>query len=187
MRLTKKRTGANLERVARTAGEKVREISERVSPKLKKAARIAREKFRQTEQKIEQKVRESADRATASLRSDQRLFVIGRIAARDVCVPNGTLLVARGQRITAPVAAEAERHGVLDELYRAAGGSLAREFGHAAKNLLSATGERIGKGATHATETADRLWKDVRGKNRAGAGVPLPPMRKTMTRKSTRP
>lgn len=184
MKLTKKRSGEGLERMAREAGEKVREMKARVGPKLKKAARVTRQKFRQAEQKIAEKVQQSADHARASLIADQRAFVIGRIAERDVRALNGKTLVAQGRRITTAVAAEAERRGVLDKLYQAAGGSLAREFGHAARNLLTATGEQIGKGATQATQTVGRLGKEVRGESHPSDAVPLPAKRKKLTRKS---
>lgn len=56
--------------------------------------------------------------------AEQKAYVIGKTVDQDVTAPDGLLLVAKGQQITPLAVAEAERQGVLHELYRAAGGSL---------------------------------------------------------------
>lgn len=55
----------------------------------------------------------------------QKAFVIGKIADQGVTAPDGTLLIGQGQQVTLPIADLAERQGILDQLYRAAGGSSA--------------------------------------------------------------
>jgi len=61
---------------------------------------------------------------TAVNPEDQKAFVIGRTAESDVTAQDGTLLVAAGQQVTPLAAEEAERQGMLAQLYRAAGGSV---------------------------------------------------------------
>jgi uncharacterized protein YrrD len=56
--------------------------------------------------------------------AEQKAYVIGKTVDRDVIAPDGTLLVGKDQQVTPLAAEEAERQGVLDQLYRAAGGSL---------------------------------------------------------------
>lgn len=55
----------------------------------------------------------------------QKAFVIGKIVQQGVIAPDGTLLVGQGQPVTPSVAETAERQGILDQLYQAAGGSTA--------------------------------------------------------------
>jgi uncharacterized protein YrrD len=61
---------------------------------------------------------------TAVSPDQQKAWVIGRTADRDVMTQDGTLLVAQGQQVTPLAADEAERQGALADLYRATGGSL---------------------------------------------------------------
>jgi uncharacterized protein YrrD len=56
--------------------------------------------------------------------AQQRAYIIGKPVDQDVSTPDGTLLVTQGQVVTPLAAEEAERQGVLDQLYRATGGSL---------------------------------------------------------------
>lgn len=55
---------------------------------------------------------------------EQRSFVIGRTVEKDILGQDGALLVAAGQPVTPLAADEAQRQGVLPELYRATGGSM---------------------------------------------------------------
>ena len=56
--------------------------------------------------------------------AEQKAYVVGRTVERDVTAKDGTVLVATGQQVTPLAADEAERQGVLPDLYRASGGSL---------------------------------------------------------------
>ncbi|WP_017301643.1 PRC-barrel domain-containing protein [Nodosilinea nodulosa] len=55
----------------------------------------------------------------------QKAFVTGKVSNREVITPTGSLLVLQGQHITHETADAAEALGVLDDLYRAVGGSWA--------------------------------------------------------------
>ncbi|MDY7016087.1 MAG: PRC-barrel domain-containing protein, partial [Cyanobacteriota bacterium] len=59
---------------------------------------------------------------TAS-KSEQKAFVIGKVAREVVRTPKGTQLVFSGQLITSAHAAVAQNLGILTQLYRVAGGS----------------------------------------------------------------
>ncbi len=86
---------------------------------------------------------EASRSATASLTNSfvepaaQKEFALGKIVTQDVTAPDGTVLVVQGQQVTPLVAAEAERRGVLDQLYRAAGGSLTVGLSRAASDVLA--------------------------------------------------
>jgi hypothetical protein len=158
-KISKAETTTALEKLARRVGERVGELDSRVRPKLKKLARTARSNIRRVEHQVEVTVRDSVESARQSLRSREKAFVVGRTAQRPVCLANGRPLVFKGQRITRTMANYAERRGLLDDLFRAAGGSHAREFGLAAKDLLTAAGEQIRKRGARARRASERLWK----------------------------
>jgi len=72
-------------------------------------------------------LRDVTDRSPDRLRdavslAEQKEFVIGKRVDQDVVAPDGTLLVVNGEQVTLLAAKEAERQGVLDTLFRAAGG-----------------------------------------------------------------
>jgi len=91
--------------------------------------------------------------------AEQKVFVIGKTVDQDVIAPDGTLLVGTGQQITPLAAEEAERQGVLDKLYRAAGGSLAAGISDAATGVLAsnAVEEARGRRVHYAVRTNDGL------------------------------
>ncbi|HEX6290340.1 MAG TPA: PRC-barrel domain-containing protein [Herpetosiphonaceae bacterium] len=84
-------------------------------------------------------------RASASLTNtvvdpaEQKAFVVGKSVAQDVATPDGTLLVAQGQSVTPLAAEEAERQGVLDRLYRAAGGRLTAGISQIVQGAVAST------------------------------------------------
>ena len=84
---------------------------------------------------------------TAVSTEQQREWVIGRTAERDVTTRDGTLLVAAGQQVTPLAAEEAERQGALPDLYRATGGSLTAGLQSAAvsRAVEQAEGRRVMK------------------------------------------
>ncbi len=53
----------------------------------------------------------------------QKDFVTGKVANREVITPTGSLFALQGQPITHELAAAAQSLGILDDLYRAVGGS----------------------------------------------------------------
>ncbi len=82
---------------------------------------------------------------TAVDKAQQREWVVGRAAERDVMAADGTLLVAAGQQVTPLAADEAERQGALPDLYRATGGSLTAgvQGAIAARAVEQAEGRRV--------------------------------------------
>lgn len=97
---------------------------------IKAAVQDASERVQEGAQSAGSKLQEVTQNATSSLTNaavdpaEQKAFVIGKTAAEDVTAPDGLMLVTAGQVVTPLAAEEAERQGVLDQLYRATGGSL---------------------------------------------------------------
>jgi len=84
---------------------------------------------------------------TAVNPEQQKQFVVGRTAERDVTTKDGTVLVTAGQQVTPLAADEAEREGVLADLYRATGGSLTAgiQTAAASRAVEQAEGRRVTK------------------------------------------
>lgn len=107
------------------------------------------------------RLQEYTQQATASFTnaavdpSQQKAFVIGKIADRNVETPNGMLLVAQGQQVTPLAADEAQRQGVLDHLYRATGGSVTAALGNRLGNAVAGSDVEAARGrrVQHAIRT----------------------------------
>ena len=137
-----------------TAGGKVQETSRLAGQRLQEATQSAGEQLQTTTQKANESIQEAALRARTSLTnkivtsSEQREFVIGKTVDQDIIAPDGTLLISKGQVVSSLTAAEAENLGMLDQLYRAAGGSITdvsirqlQEGSQAAKANLATTAQ----------------------------------------------
>lgn len=100
-----------------------------------------------------ERLQETTQSATSSLTNaavdpdQQKQFVMGRTAESNVETPDGMLLVAQGQPITPLAVEEAERQGVLDQLYRAAGGSISAGISARTSNFVAgnAVEEALGR------------------------------------------
>jgi uncharacterized protein YrrD len=122
-----------IERTANTTSAQFQELVDTTSEKLQQGAGVANEKLREM-------TRTAAARLTNAVvdPEEQKALIIDRVVDRNVIAPNGKLLIAQGQLVTLEIADEAERLGVLDQLFRAAGGSLSNELSNIANNFLAA-------------------------------------------------
>ncbi len=124
-------------------GEVASEKFQEASRKAQEAARLAGEGLQETGEVASGRIQSATRRAAASLTNvavspeEQRAFVLGKPVDRDVFNLDGTLLVTQGQPVSLSIAAEAERQGVLDRLYRATGGNLSAPLNREANRLLA--------------------------------------------------
>jgi uncharacterized protein YrrD len=113
-----------------TASEKLQSTAQVAGERLHDTAQVAGERFQDTAQiagaRLQTAGRTVNTRFTNAIvdRSEQKAFAIGKMAQFPVKAPNGIQVVSAGEIINTQVAESAERLGVLDELYRSAGGSL---------------------------------------------------------------
>lgn len=75
--------------------------------------------------------------------TEQQAFIVGKTVDADVVNPSGTLLVAQGQTVTARLANMAENQGVLEQLYRAVGGSFAEELNRKVQTTTASTQQQL--------------------------------------------
>jgi uncharacterized protein YrrD len=113
-----------------TASAKVQETAHVTGDKLQEFGRVAGEKAQEAAQVTSDKFQEAKRSATSTLTNtivdpqEQKVFVVGRTAERSVAVPGGGYLVLEGQIVTQEMANSAQYLDILDDLYRAVGGSL---------------------------------------------------------------
>jgi uncharacterized protein YrrD len=83
--------------------------------------------------------------------AQQRAYLIDRTIPESIKAPDGTYLIMEGQIVTPAIADRAESVQMLDELYRAAGGSLSEKLGEkmgsavASITVEQAAGRRVTK------------------------------------------
>ncbi|MBW4652704.1 MAG: PRC-barrel domain-containing protein [Kaiparowitsia implicata GSE-PSE-MK54-09C] len=83
---------------------------------------------------------------------EQRDFVVGKTTQTDVLDANGLVLIASGIVVSKVDADLAESAGVLDQLYRAVGGSLTERANERLQLAMSETGDRLKTSTTGLNE-----------------------------------
>jgi uncharacterized protein YrrD len=100
------------------------------SAKIQETAQVTGEKFQETAQVTGEKLQAAGRLANTRLtdaivdRSAQKEFVLGKVAQQTVVDADGTPLFRAGTTINAEMADAAARLGILDRLYKSAGGNL---------------------------------------------------------------
>jgi uncharacterized protein YrrD len=113
------------------------------SEKIQETAQVAGEKFQSTTQIAGEKLQTAGRLASSKVtdaivdRSAQKQFVIGKVAQQTVTGNDGTIFVRSGETISLEMANAAERAGILDRLYRAAGGNLTEPLGEQMNNTVA--------------------------------------------------
>jgi uncharacterized protein YrrD len=116
---------------------------------IKAAMQTAGEKIRETADATGEKLQAAGASATRTVTNAivdpqaQKDFALGKIATTTVENPAGETIVLAGQQITPSAIAVAERDGMLDKLYRAAGGSLSEPLGERASTTAAGIGDRL--------------------------------------------
>ena len=113
--------------VALVPPEVARQMEEQEPGGLKKVVGAVGESVKTAAGNIGDKVKETAGSVADAAKEQQKAFVVGKTAARDVATPDGRTLVKSGETITAPHASEAEQLGLLGSLTAAAGGGALQE------------------------------------------------------------
>ena len=124
---------------------------------IKAAMQTAGEKLRETAETTGDKLQAAGQTVTRTVTNaivnpeEQKAFILGKVAQTTVETSNGTPIALVGQAITQSMIDTAERCERLDELYRAAGGSITDKLGDRISNTASglavegAQGRRVGR------------------------------------------
>jgi uncharacterized protein YrrD len=113
-----------------TASDKAQVTAQVTGDKLQEFGRVAGEKAQEVAQVTGDKLQEAKRSATSTITNtivdpeEQKAFVVGKTAERSVSVPGGGYIVLKDQTVTQTMANSAQYLDILDDLYRATGGSL---------------------------------------------------------------
>ena len=139
-----------LQSASQNAGEQLQSSVENMNRRLQSASQKAGEPLHAAADATSSKLQDLNRDAAASLTNnlvdpaEQKVYVIGKHVERDVLTPDGSVLLLEGQSVTLVDAEAAERIGILDELYRATGGSLTANISRNLQAATESTSNRIG-------------------------------------------
>ncbi|AVH70172.1 PRC-barrel domain-containing protein [Nostoc sp. 'Lobaria pulmonaria (5183) cyanobiont'] len=139
-----------LQSASQNAGEQIQSSVENVNRRLQSASQNAGEQLQAATDATSGKLQDLNRNAAASLTNnlvdpaEQKVYVIGKHVERDVLTPDGSVLLLQGQEVTLVDAEAASRMGILDELYRATGGSLTANISRNLQAATESTSNRIG-------------------------------------------
>jgi len=102
--------------------------------KIQEAAQVTSEKAKEVAQATSVKMQEVGRNATAKLTNaivdpeEQRAFVLDKAVQKSLKAPDGSYFVVEGETVTPEIAETAESFNMLDDLYRATGGSITEKL-----------------------------------------------------------
>ncbi|MEH2318141.1 PRC-barrel domain-containing protein [Nostoc sp.] len=160
-----------LQKASQSAGEQLQSSVENVNRRLQSASDNAGEQLQAATDATTSKLQDLNRDASASLTNnlvepaEQKIYVIGKHVERDVLTPDGSVLLLQGQEVTLVDAEAAARMSILDELYRATGGSLTANISRNLKAATESTSNQIQsatqKGAANLRHSVDGLAEYV--------------------------
>ncbi|MEM8804421.1 MAG: PRC-barrel domain-containing protein [Cyanobacteria bacterium P01_G01_bin.38] len=127
---TAQTTGDRLQEFGHLASEQVQETAQMTGARLQEFGRVASEQAQETAQITGDRLQALGQNTTTSMTNAmvdpaaQKAFAIGKTVDHDVVDPEGESLVGQGEPVTPEIADAADALGLLDQLYRATGGSL---------------------------------------------------------------
>jgi uncharacterized protein YrrD len=116
--------------IRQRANERLQVVAQDTGSRLQLATQSAGDRIQSATELASQRLQDSRRSAAVSLTNavisptEQKAFVVGKIAERTVATAENVVVATGGQSITPSIADNAEQLGVLDELYRATGGRI---------------------------------------------------------------
>lgn len=151
-------------------------LSEEVNERIQTATDLTRQRLQEVVVATQAHLQDSTDIAHSKLQdatrstaasitnaivdpAEQKALVLNRTVEKDVLLPDGTILVTPHQPITYAMAETAEQQGILNQLYRAAGGSLTEDLSRSASNLMASqiTQQALGRRVQQMVRTPDGI------------------------------
>jgi uncharacterized protein YrrD len=122
--------GSQLQASTATAGQKLQDATLTANEQLQAVTASANRKLQEAasglNDRLDQGSRSAASELTDRLVNpeEQVAYVVGKAVEQDIQTPDGLILLLKNQVVTLSLAEEARRLGILDQVYRATGGSL---------------------------------------------------------------
>ena len=119
--------GEKAQELAHTAGEKAQELAHTAGEKAQEAAQMANTKLTNTVVKPE----------------EQEEFVLGKVAEKAVKTSDGIFLIQEGQVVHQSHISAARNSNIMDELYRATGGSVKDKLGEKVSGAVASMSANV--------------------------------------------
>ncbi len=138
-----------------------------VGDRVQTAAQATGETLQDATAEAGQRLQKTREAATASLTNavvdvnEQKSFVLGKVAQDEIVTRDGVLLIARGQIITSSTIEAAQQTGILNQLYRVAGGKVSQRAGERLQSAAQGASDRLQVGATKAGESLQEMKRDA--------------------------
>ncbi|MGA7933743.1 MAG: PRC-barrel domain-containing protein [Kovacikia sp.] len=138
-----------LQSAAQSATEQIQSSAEDASQRIQAASQTAGQQLQSATDATSSKLRDLNRDAAASLTNrlvdpeEQKEYVLGKHVERDIVTTKGSVLLPQGQEVTLADVETADRLGILDELYRATGGSVTANISQALQEATKSTGDQI--------------------------------------------
>ena len=156
-----------LQEASHNTGEQLQSSAETMNRRLQEASQNAGEQLQAATDATGSKLQGFNRDAAASLTNnlvdptEQKVYVIGKHVEQDVLTPDGSVLLLQGQEVTLNDAEAADRMGILDQLYRATGGSLTANISRHLQAATKSTSNRIQSTAQSSVANLRRSVDDL--------------------------
>ena len=132
-----------------TAGEKAQELAHTAGEKAQELAHTAGEKAQELAHTAGEKAQEAAQMANTKLTNtvvkpeEQEEFVLGKVAEKAVKTSDGIFLIQEGQVVHQSHILAARNSNIMDELYRATGGSVKDKLGEKVSGAVASMSANV--------------------------------------------
>ncbi len=122
--------GSQIQETTTIAGQKLQDASVSANEQLQAATASANRKLQEVASSASDRFDQGSLSAATALTDrlvspdEQFTYVVGKSVEHDILTPDGLVLLVKDQTVTVSLAEEAQRLGILDQVYRATGGSL---------------------------------------------------------------
>lgn len=150
--------GSRLQEATEAANQRIQEAGVATNARIQQGAESANMMLQQAANGASDRFAQGSLSAATTLTNqlispdEQLAYVVGKQLDRDVATKDGTVLAMKDQLVTLPLAEEAQRLGVLDQFYRATGGSLTAGIDRRFQDTTTQA-ETYLQGTTHSANT----------------------------------
>lgn len=124
----------HLQESTQVAGQRIQTAAQTANERLQQSAEVANQRLREFAQLADERFEQGRVGAATSLTNslvppeEQIAYVVGKPVDRDIMTPDGLVLIVKDQIVTLSLAEEAQRLGILPQVYRATGGRVTAEI-----------------------------------------------------------
>jgi uncharacterized protein YrrD len=159
-----------LQAAAHSANERLQQAAEETNRRLQEATHSTNVQLQETAHLAGERLDQSSQLAAASITNAlvspeaQLEQVVGKPVEHDILTPDGMVLLVKDQVVTLSMAEEAQRLGILDQVYRATGGSLTAEINRRLQESTTLASARLQAATQSTIEQGRRVIEQAKGR-----------------------